>query len=661
MKHISPKSLICVIACAVLFSSCFKQSLYIAKDYQKDYKYADAITYYKKSLDKNPSSEGVKGLAECYRVLRNYPMAELWYGKAYAMNNRDGEVAYQYAMMLKANGKYEEAKQFFGYFKNLQPQDSSFANEQIAGCEQAMQWQESPKDYDMVNRDDVNSRYSEFGMQQIEMEGEETFVFSSNRPGRNAEAGVAKENKAPYYELLGARMNDQERIDQIFQYRLGKNFPYHVATPTFTADYDTVYYTQTPVSKAEKESLNRLEIYYSVYNDSVWSDPMPFPYNNRAFSTGHPYLSEDGNTLYFISDIPGGQGGFDIYRTKKLDGLWQRPENLGTTINTRENEFYPIYNEGLLFFSSMGHVGMGGLDVFMARETGNSFATPENLEVPFNSAQDDFALFELPGTDGKQGFISSNRTGGSGGDDIYSFHYIEPLPPVYMLSFKPVDTEGNSVMKARFSDFAVYQTNNPGMLANEYTDVFGDVYYLLETGVDYSVKVSVPGYFEETMDIAWDEVIVKDTVIIKEDLPKQFGYVSELGIMIREIKAGKEYTINNIYFNFNSAKIRESAKLELIQLANLLLANPEVAVEIGSHCDSRGSDAYNLMLSEKRAKSVMEFLVEKGVEKARLSYQGYGETEILNECVNGVQCSDAKHEENRRTTFKITDNRFGMR
>ncbi|TXC82026.1 OmpA family protein [Luteibaculum oceani] len=656
MKFSSRISL-CLLLTAFVIGSCSKQNLYIAQDYQKDYKYADAITFYKKAVENNPSKEAVKGLAECYRILRDYPLAEVWYGKAYSMDNRNPEVVYQYAMMLKANGKYDEAISFFNAYKKVQPTDSLYANLQIKGCNMAAKWMEEPLDYELANRDDINSPYSEFGMQQAKENGETIYLLSTNRPGRVTEDFLlANENKDPYFEMLAVRLNDINKADQMYQYRVGENFPYHVATPSFSANYDTVFYTRTPISKERlsKEKLNQLEIYYSVKVDNQWSNPIPFPFNNEAFSTGHPFLTKDGKSLYFISDIPGGMGGFDIYVSQKKDGLWQRPENLGMKINTREDEFYPVFSNGYLYFSSAGLMGMGGLDIYKSLKIAGEWSAPENLQVPFNSPQDDFAFFQTPGSEGKKGFISSNRIEGRGKDDIYSFNYIDPLPPVFLVNVKGYNN-GEPITGTTNAQFTIFKKGNPADIAQQYVDVYGNSYYIVEQGENYEVKANVPGYFQEAQDLSYDHLQVSDTMLIKKDLPKQYGYEATLPFNLRKIAVGTEYTINNIYFDFNSAKIRKSAEVELIQLANLLLANKGFKVEIGSHCDARGSDEYNMILSQRRAKSVMNFLILKGVNKNRLSYQGYGETQILNECVNGVDCTDEQHEENRRTTFKIVE------
>lgn len=657
MTFSSKYSLLLVLATALIFGSCAKQNLYIAQDYKKEYRYVDAIPFYKKAIEKDPQKEAVIGLAECYKVLRDYDLASIWYGKAYAMDNRDAEVTYQYAMMLKANGNYEEATRFFGFYKTLQPTDSLFANQQIMGCKMAMKWLENPKDYSMDNRDDVNTSFSEFGMQQVTGADATEYLISTNRPGRSVETEpLARENKAPYFELLGARINDIGKVDQIYQYQIGKNFPYHVATPSFSANFDTVFYTRTPINTdvKTKEQLNQLEIFYSIKVDNIWSDPIAFPFNNEAFSTGHPFLSEDGNSLYFISDIPGGIGGYDIYVSKKANGLWQRPENLGMKINTREDEFYPVIHNGKLYFSSFGHIGMGGLDLFVSQGIAGGWTAPENLQAPFNSAQDDFAYFPIPGTKQKQGFISSNRVEGMGKDDIYSFEYIDPLPPVYLVQVQG-ENEGGTVPSATMERFSIFEKGQPSKMASVYTDIYGNQFYIVEQNQDYEVKANVPGYLSEVESFSYDHLRVTDTILVKQDLPKQFGYKAILPFNLREISVGKEYEINNIYFDFNSAKIRPSAETELIQIANLLLANKGFNVEIGSHCDARGSDQYNLILSERRAKSVMNFLISKGVSKTRLTSKGYGESQIVNECVNGVDCTDEKHEENRRTTFKIVE------
>ena len=276
-----------------------QSELYIAQDMVEDYRYSDAIAFYQKALDKKESKDAITGIANCYRILRQYPDAEKWYAKAYGKDKSDPQIAFELGMMLKANGRYDRAIQLFDRYVQLKPEDSLRANQQIAGCKAAPKWMENPGSVMIMNRRDMNSPYSEFGVIAMDPD-EDLYVYSTNRKEEGSrKKDLATESNLPYFSLRGIRLNTIGMADQAFEYQIGASFPYHMATPSFTINKDTVFFTQTTVSHEYKEVLNRMEVFYSAQGESGWSKPEKIDYQRRQYSYGHPFVTDDGNRLFF--------------------------------------------------------------------------------------------------------------------------------------------------------------------------------------------------------------------------------------------------------------------------------------------------------------------------------------------------------------------------
>lgn len=622
---------------------------YIANDLMAEHRYAEAITYYEKALAKKPNTSSLVGLAECYEVIRDYPKAELWYKQAFMADKTNADVVFSYGKMLKANGKYAEAQSAFEIYKQLRPADIRIAEEQIEGSRLAGVWSEQEPAYILSNLAQINSPYSDFGL-TVSPDSTKSMFFTSNRKWNMEQNELSSEVAKPYFNILGAKLGtEEENFAQVYPSDIVNKFPYHIATPSYSPSGDTVFFTQTKVSKKEKEILNQLKIYYAVRQYNEWSEPIAFIHNREGASTAHPWLAEDGSALYFISDVKGGLGGYDIYKSEIINGLFNPPVNLGPAINTKEDEFYPVMQNGKLFFSSAGHTGIGGLDVFVSEQKNKTFSAPKNMEMPINSAQDDFAFLLVPETGGKKAYLSSNRLGGKGSDDIYYVELIEELPMAEFFTIQPVNEKGEFI---RYNEGEIKVSSNVGT-PSTYDHTNNETYYVKEDGKQYTVNVNKPGYFVEDIEIDFANLTIIDTILIKDGNPRQYAYIAAIEIKPKSVINGSEFKINNIYFDYDQAKVRPEAKPELNKLADMLKNTNGVKVEIGSHCDSRGNDDYNLSLSKKRAKSVMEYLISQGVSKNSITYQGYGESEILNNCKNGVECSEQQHEENRRTTFKV--------
>lgn len=344
--------------------------------------------------------------------------------------------------------------------------------------------------------------------------------------------------------------------------------------------------------------------------------------------------------LFFVSDMPGGYGGTDIYFVKKLGkDKWSEPVNLGDKINTEGNEMFPFYESrhGLLFFSSNGRNGLGGLDVYVAVKTPSGFDMVENLGAPINSQWDDFSF--IADKKLKEGYFSSNREGGKGGDDIYYYTFAGKYP-----EYVPVDSidaydyrmfvyngeTGKPIAKAKVMlDIVPTETNEQGMVSARFKpDESFDVAVTAIGYVDQSKRVNV-GHSQKS-------AVIKDTITMT-------------------VNKDKQIELKNIYYAFDKTDVLSESEVELDKLVNFMQDNPQLKVELSSHTDSRGSDKYNLTLSEKRAKSAVDYMLSKGVDEARIVAKGYGETRPINHCVNGVKCTKEEHQQNRRTEIMIQD------
>lgn len=636
---------------AISFSVFSQSEKYIALDLIDENRYAEAIEYFSKAIKKNASPESLAGLGECYKVLREYPKAERYYKRALAADKSNGAYAFEYGLMLKANGKYAEAITAFNTYKSLAGADSLAADTQLEGCEMGAQWMNSSTDGFIVrNEEDVNTRYSDFGMMALNDKANHYF-YSTNRKKRTAVNQLSSEVQKPYFSIIDVELGvDSGEVSIIQAAAIANNYPYHIATPSFSVNQDTMFFTRVDIEQKNKEGLNYLEIHYAVKDSNGWSKPQAFTHNLKGFSTAHPWLHPNGNELFFISNRPGGLGAYDIYSSKMENGFWGIPVNLGENINSSLDEFYPVFQNNALYFSSNGLAGIGGLDLFKSNYNSGDFSAPVNLGIPYNSSRDDFAFILLPNGKKSEGYFSSNREGGKGSDDIY---YVETLMTLPSINVFTIDLNSNGKEVIAYGD-ELSVLNKEGGLAETINNDYG-VYYSMNDGQNYHADIHKKGFFKESIPLDFANAKVIDTISILSGNPIQKGIVYAVNVELKPVEVGKEYAINNIYYDYNKADIRKDAEVELNGLVYLLLENESVKIEIGSHCDSRGDDAYNRELSVKRAKSVVQYLIKNGIDENRLTFQGYGESKIVNQCKNDVECTEEEHEKNRRTVFKVIE------
>jgi len=637
-----------IFTCLALFLGITAKTqvqLHIANNYFKQHRFPSAIHFYTEAIKRKPTLEATQKLADCYRFTKDYNRAEFWYEKASGFMNSSASNLLNYGQMLKINEKYTQAKTVFEKYVTLPGVDISYAKSLISSCDSARAWLSEPEVIQIHNYSDINSVYSDY--QPVKF-GDSTYLFTTNRPTVQRKLGsLSKDQEMPFYKIVAAKIGGDGRLNGMDRLNIFGDLDQHIATPCFTKNQDTLYFTAGTFKKKNKERVNRLGIFYIIKSQSGWSKPIPFRFNNDDYSVAHPCISEDGTQLYFVSDMFGGFGGFDMYHSELINGQWTAPANMGAMINTSQDEFQPTLHNNRLFFSSNGHIGMGGLDIFSATQRDGAWSELTNLKPPFNSSHDDFGISFDPA--GNFGFLSSNRTGGLGYDDIYRFDYDPGLSSENLLEI--VVSYDNGAPTSGIDNIAFVQLSGddtiPGFTMN------GKRFYPLHAGQYYSAKVAHDGYLTVLIDsVNLADLKPYESTISGSISPKIINFF-QVNAKLTKILYNHSYNLANIYYDLNKASLRPEAKRELDHLVDLLVQNPQLKVQIGSYCDSRGRDSYNLDLSQKRAESVVNYLISRGISASKLSSRGFGETHLVNKCDDGIPCSEEEHQANRRTDFQI--------
>ncbi|WP_343524762.1 OmpA family protein [Pedobacter sp.] len=637
--------------CLFLFS--FSASAqYVLKDADKQYElfnYSKAIDLYEQAYKKKATLHTAERLASAYNLVYNYKQAESWYAIAAKMPGSGPENILAYAKALQHNSKYSEAKvQYLDYIDKNKNVTEKQRAVWLASCDSALKWIRNPKKIELINQKALNSAQSDWGA--VNYQG--GVVLTSDRSDIDLNTRESKPflkfdgTKEPDKKVYGWTGNGYLKLYikpspndslQLFPVKTGTR--YHVGSASFTADGKTMYFTLTRITdelerlKKQPTTVN-VEIFSSTKGaNGVWGEPVSFTYNNvNQYSVGDPFISADGNSLYFASNMPGGLGGTDIYVCLKTDGgAWGKPINL-KEVNTEGNERSPVFDEkDNFYFSSDGRVGMGGLDVYRALKEKGKIGQIENMGYPFNSPHDDFG-FSLNEKGGIV-YLSSNREGGLGSDDIYT------IDQNMILAFK---LEGRVVDKGSSQPVAgalVTLAKVNGMALKTETDENGNYAFNLAKESEYHVSAEKTNYRSDVKSLT--TIGLTTSAVLTQNL------------QLEAIVIDKAIKLENIYYDFDKWNIRPDAAAELDKLVKIMIDNPTIWIELGSHTDSRGKDSYNLKLSQKRAESAVEYIISRGVDKNRITAKGYGETKVLNQCTNGVNCTEEEYQLNRRTEFKI--------
>lgn len=796
MKNIQLFTLLLLLVMGTAVSHAQDSKLKKANECFVHYDYPVAAELYKKILAKEDVPEALMNLAECYRQMNMPVEAEYWYEQVIELPESEAIHKYFYGMSLKANGKFDEAKEKFLEYAQLVPADSRGLR-QVEACEQAVYFLTDPGVYQLTLASSVNSGLADFGAAFYK----EGIVYASEENVKNKDQ-IYGWTEAPFLDLFYAKVEGDTPAalskPEIFKGKV--NTWVHEGTVSFSRDFKTMYFTRDNFykgrirydSEEEVETVN-LQIFESKSTgEDKWGDVKPLPFNSDDYSVGHPSLSFDEQALYFVSDMPGGFGGTDIYVSYRSGDSWGQPENLGPEINTEGNEMFPfIAQDGTLYFSSNALPGLGGLDVFATKllEDG-TWSAPENLRYPINTNADDFSF--IINVDNEKGYLSSNRPGGKGDDDIYSFTKLTNI-----MTGVVVDCNTQEVIEGAM----VQLMENGNLMQKKKTLSNGTFNFPISPGKNYTVQASKSGYD------SWDQTIStvgmngttievkiplcpeggnnncvvtgvihgKDNnnpvsgTIVKvvniETREEQTFVTGDDGVYTFELDPESEYTIssskdkywtettpistigrdcsdplhrdmavdipigpmppmsadgtpllddngnrpkvvvgggdpdiighdpnnptgnpydpnnptgrgalgytppssgnnidylpdwfqlNHIYYDFDQHYIRADAEPDLDKVVRLMHENPAISMEVGSHTDSRGTHEYNQALSERRAQAAVDYIVGKGIPRANITSQGYGEGQLANECSDGADCTEAKHQENRRTEFTLT-------
>ncbi len=502
--------------------------------------------------------------------------------------------------------------------------------------------QTTPGLYSIKNLD-INTKESDFGTAFL---GKDRVIFAAPTSNTMIVKKTWKENGQQFLDLYtGLITNDRELIEKK-RMPGDVNTKYHEAGVAVSKDLKTVYYTANNFYEkkylTDSSGVNNLQMFRaSLGLDGKWTEIEKLPFNNVEYSIGHPALNHEDTKLYFVSDMPGGYGQADIYVVDiNEDGSFSEPRNLGPRINTEGREMFPyIGKDNILYFSSDGHDGYGKLDVFASMIFDNTVSKPLSLEEPVNSIEDDFAFIIDDEKD--SGFFSSNRDEGKGDDDIYSFladpglhiHCGQAIT-VNVKSEETGEPVAGATIELRDAAGAVMESVTAGPEGSyTFASTLCDMPYVL--------FASNKGFLNAEQAVRTVNDIDQSALIVNLNLPAQF--------------VSNKVNINTIYFDFDKFNIREDAAKELDKVVQVMNEYPELLIEAGSHTDSRGKDKYNMKLSEKRAKATVDYIVSKGIDASRITYQGYGETQLVNECSNGKKCSDEEHQLNRRTEFNINN------
>mgnify|MGYP001059059639 FL=1 len=594
--------------------------------------YTDAAQAYQKVLKRGTTDVYVfERLANCYYFINDTKKAEMYYKRVAKSKDANPEAIYNYAQTLKANGKFSDYNTWMKNFAKLSPNDTR-VKEFMKNPNYIPKIMDDMARYTATNMEDINSEYADFGGIVYGKD----FYFAS---GRNTSRKTYQWNEEPYLEIykatnVGGTMKNAELLNG------DVNTKYHESNAVISADGKRMYFDRNDYFEGDYDKsasgINQINLYYAENIDGKgWSAVVSAPFNNNEYSTGHPALSQDGNTLYFVSDMPGGKGGSDIYMVAiNSDGSLGTPERLGDNINTEGKELFPyLDSNGTLYFSSNGHMGIGGLDVFYAEAQGDGFDVVNNLGKGVNSSADDFAYKYDPTS--QSGYVSSNREGGMGSDDIYMVEAVE-IPCEVTIAVLVINENTNAAVAGARVD--LYDTMG-NRLSTKTSNVDGMVSFKAACDQAHEVQGVLADFESNASKVApANDQKVSATIALKP---------------IEEIIVEDQIVLNPILFDLDKSNIKAQAAFELDKVVAVMNKYPEMVIAVGAHTDSRATDAYNLSLSEARAQSTVQYIISKGISGKRISGKGYGESQPKVSC--GDTCSEAEHQLNRRSEFTIVN------
>ncbi|SHJ93987.1 WD40-like Beta Propeller Repeat [Reichenbachiella agariperforans] len=600
--------------------------------------FSTAIHQYKKAVKPNDPTSNY-ALAEAYRQSNQLKKAEPYYKVAIDNNIAEEKAYYYYAQALKSNGKETEAKKILTQYldKGEDKDVVIWAQNELDNLNRMEEVRSMVNYFRVKSLDEINTPYAEYS--PVYNNG--YLYFTSNRDGGKTYKGTG----TPFTDIYRARTKGA-KVDIETLQALDENIntsDINEGSITLSENGRTMIFAKANSGKSS--GTNEVNLYFTRYRNGKWSEARPLSINKRDAWDSCPALTADGTTLYFASNREGGYGGIDIY-TAKLNrrGRWVDVRNMGAHINTPGNELFPyVGGTGVLYFASDGQPGYGGLDLFEATRGGGKEII-KNLGEPINSSSDDFGLYLF---NPSRGFFTSNRKGGKGDDDIYTFVNDDPNLKIvnYYLSGSTLTPDENKKLQPLPNTKVLLVDEEDGIIDEQFTEVDGRYRFRVYSEENYYLIAEKENYFTTRIDFSTiGKSIDKSTltemvtnVEFKQDLP------------LNQIVIEKPIVLNNIYYDLNKANIKPAAAKELDKLVVIMKDNPEITIELSSHTDVRADHDYNMDLSQRRAESAVNYIISQGIEKDRIVAKGYGETKLIVEDAE----NEIEHQQNRRTEFKV--------
>jgi outer membrane protein OmpA-like peptidoglycan-associated protein len=620
-----------------------KSSFEKAEKQYDNYAYVDAIATYEKVAKKGYKDEKMfQQLGNAYYFKAELTKAVKWYDELFSdYPVQQPEYYYRYSQALKSIGNYVKADKMLEQFNAKNGNDSRgvlFKNNK-----NYLEEIKANSGRFSVSDAGINTIFSDFGSSFLD----EKLVFASARDTGGVSKKVFKWNNQAFTNLFWTEVKPNGELGKPKRFVSKINSKFNESSAVFTQDGKTMYFTRNNYAEGKKgnDANNKtlLKLYKATLIDGEWDNVVELPFNSNEYSVAHPALSVDGNVLYFASDMSGTLGQSDLFKVDiKVDGTYGVPINLGPEINTEGRETFPfISDENELYFASDGHVGLGGLDVFVVRIEGDgTYNKVLNIGTPVNSSQDDFGY--IINSDTRKGYFSSNREGGKGSDDIYKFKELTKLKFDQTITGLITDLDTGVILPE--AKISLYDENFK-LLKQVLADDKGQYSLPLLIGKVYYIRGDK------------EEYLTKEIAVNIKSFSESTDYSIGLEKKIKPISVGtdlaKTLNIPIVYFDLDKSNIRKDAAFELTKVVVVMQQFPEMKIDVRSHTDSRQSADYNQKLSDKRAKATIAWLVKNGIDSTRLIGKGYGESELVNQCADGVRCSEKEHQANRRSEFII--------
>lgn len=595
------------------------------------FEFVKAAESYNKLVEDGKADDYVYArLAESYYNIFNTVEAELWYAKVLETSDNP-EMIYNYSQMLKANGKYDASNKQMDRFASMRPSDNR-ATAYLKNPDYLPKILQKGKKFNVQNAE-FNSEQSDFGGTLYDG----TLYITS---GRNDSRKTYGWNGQPFLDIYKLAKNSDDSYQPAVLANDKINTKYHEGLVAFAPDGKTLYFSRESYFEKDfqKDSLSKtrfsqLYLFKATKLGNDWDTVESLNINSENYSVKNPTVSADGSTLYFASNMPGGFGDFDIYKVSITeDGTLGEPENMGQKVNTEGQEMFPyISSTNTLYFSSNGHLGLGGMDVFYTKEIDGKLAPIRNVGIPINSNADDFAF--VIDEEGDNGFVSSNRDGGKGSDDVYTFKKLQPLCDVLILATVLDDKTREPLSGASVS---LYDAEGIKVVTKT-TNADGIAEFIVECEDAVELEVALEDYDSK-------KVVVKGSNEQENNVQISLDPIEKLMLKDRIV-------LDPIFFEYDKSNITAQAAFELDKLVQIMKKYPSLVINATSHTDYIGSDSFNMKLSDRRAKTTVQYVISKGIDEARISGMGKGESEPQISC--GTNCTDEERQMNRRSEFII--------